>query len=123
MLLSFENELEKSSLKNRLQQLRESVRDLLDRAIVDVLGIGEAALDGFPGFVAGILSHPDPALEFLCLVGKVLNDGIELAARFLHGVGRLVAQILQGRFPGLALSLGANNNDVAHGFRLIAGSG
>lgn len=85
------------------------------------LGIGKPLLDGTPGFIASILDLTDTRLELLGLDGEAIERGIEFAAGLLDGIGRLVTQILQGVLPRLPLCARTDDDDVAHGFHLVAG--
>lgn len=76
------------------------------------LGIGEPLLDGTPGFIASVLDLTDTRLKFFGLSGKVIERGIEFAAGFLDGIGRLVTQLLQGVLPRFPLCARTDDDDV-----------
>ena len=87
------------------------------------LSARKAILYGFPRFIARILYLAELALESFNLSRQVLYGGVNVTACFLYKIGRLVAQLFGGGFPGLVLGLSASANDVLHRIRLILDAG
>ena len=81
--------------------------------------ICETGLDGFPGFVTGVLGVADARLELFGLVRNTLDRSVELATSLVDGMRHLLAHHLLGILPRLALRLCPRDKQVVNRARLI----